>query len=319
MQGLNFGDCMAYYEKTYKSRLHGLQGNSALITLIAINLVIFVILVFLRMVYFLRIDDPDAAVQAFNKNVLTWFTLPADMGSLGSKPWTVISHMFSHVNVWHVFANMLWLWCFGYIMQDLTGNRKIIPVFLYGALAGALAFILAYNFLPALRGQVEVATALGASAGVMAVAVATTIVAPNYRIFPMLNGGIPLWLITTVYIIIDLATIPGNNPGGHIAHLAGALIGFLFMFFFRKGYDWSEWMNNAWDWFDNLFNPEKPANKPQFKDELFYKASTRPYKKTPNVTEQRIDEILDKINQRGYNALTDEEKELLKRASQEDK
>src|SRR5690606_18952090 len=260
----------------------------------------------------------NAALAAFDQNVLSWFTLPADTGKLAARPWTVITHMFTHIGVWHIFANMIWLWCFGYIMQDLTGNRKIVPVHLYGALAGALAFILAYHFLPALRGQVENSMALGASAGVMAIAVATTIVAPGYRIFPMLNGGIPLWLITTIYVIIDIATIPGNNPGGHIAHLSGGLMGFIFMFFYKKGYDWSEWMNRCWDWFDNLFNPEKPEKtQSRLKEELFYKSSANPFKKTPNVTEQRIDEILDKINQRGYNSLTEEEKDLLKRASQE--
>ncbi|HYM93261.1 MAG TPA: DUF6576 domain-containing protein, partial [Chitinophagaceae bacterium] len=68
-----------------------------------------------------------------------------------------------------------------------------------------------------------------------------------------------------------------------------------------------------------LFNPDKPARgKKPIKEELFYKTSSRPYNKTPNITQQRIDEILDKINQKGYNFLTDEEKELLKRASKED-
>jgi membrane associated rhomboid family serine protease len=308
---------MAYYEKEYKRQLLPTQGNSALITLIAINLIIFVILAFFRAVSFLRYDEPSAAIQAFNTNILRWFTLPADMSELGSRPWTVISHMFSEINFWRIFANMIWLWCFGYIMQDLTGNRKIIPVYLYGALVGAIAFVLAYNFLPALQDQLSVATSMGASAGVMAVAVATTMVAPNYRIFPMLRGGIPLWVLTSLYVLIDLTTIPGNNTGVRITHLAGAVTGFLFMFSFKKGFDWSEWMNNVWDWFDNLFNPDKARKPQQFKDELFYKSTTRPYKKTPNVTEQRIDEILDKINQRGYNSLTEDEKDLLKRASKE--
>ncbi|HLG39701.1 MAG TPA: rhomboid family intramembrane serine protease, partial [Chitinophagaceae bacterium] len=206
-----------------------------------------------------------------------------------------------------------------YILQDLTGNRKIFPVFLYGGLAGGLAFILSYNFLPALKGQLAISTALGASAGVMAIAVAATFIAPGYRIFPMLNGGIRLWIITAIYLIIDLATIPGGNPGGHIAHLAGAATGFLYMYFFRMGHDWGEWMNNFWDWLTNLFNPDKPKKgKKLIKEELFYKATTKPYKKTPNVTAQKVDEILDKISQEGYDSLSDEEKDLLKRASQDD-
>jgi hypothetical protein len=226
--------------------------------------------------------------------------------------------MFLHDGLWHVFGNMLWLWMFGYIFQDLTGNRKIFPVFFYGGMAGALAFVLAYNFLPGLKPFMPNQFALGASAGVMAIAVATTVVAPGYRIFPMLNGGIPLWVITAIYLIIDLATIPGDNPGGHIAHLAGALGGFLFIYAFRRGYDWGAWINNFFDWVSNLFNPDKPKRAKVIKSELFYKSGKQPFTKTPNVTEQRVDEILDKISQKGYQSLTEEEKDLLKRASEKD-
>ena len=142
--------------------------------------------------------------------------------------------MFSHISIWHMLGNMLWLWFFGYIFLDLTGNRKIIPLYIYGAFAGAFAFILAYNFLPALKQILPNAQALGASAGVMAIALGVTTISPGYRIFPMLFGGIPIWVLTAIYLIIDLAGIPLSNPGGHIAHLAGALTGFLFIYSFQK-------------------------------------------------------------------------------------
>lgn len=294
------------------------QSNNALVTLIAINLVVFVAFLFIQAIFYLRYPDGSQAVASFRENVLSWFALPADGSKILAKPWTILTHMFVHVDIWHIFANMLWLWMFGYILQDLTGNRKIFPVFFYGAIFGALAFILSYNFLPALKPNLPVQTAIGASAGVMAVAMATTFIAPGYRIFPMLNGGIPLWVITAIYLVIDLATIPVSNPGGHIAHLAGALAGFLFMYSYRQGYDWGGWINNFFDWFTNLFNPDKPKKGKVIKSELFYKSTKDPYKKTPNVTEQRIDEILDKISQKGYDSLSDEEKDLLKRASQKD-
>jgi len=309
---------MAYYEKEYKRRLLVGQGNNALVTLIAINLVLFVILAFVRAVLHLRSENAVEAKIYFDNTVMSWFSLPADVHKIAARPWTILTHMFVHDGLWHVFGNMLWLWTFGYILQDLTGNRKIFPVFLYGALAGALAFILAYNFLPALSPSVHVQTALGASAGVMGIAVAATFIAPGYRIFPMLGGGIPLWVITAIYLMIDIATIPNSNPGGRIAHLAGGLTGFLFMYFYRKGYDWGGWINDFFDWFTNLFNPDKPKKGKVIKSELFYKSTKEPYKKTPNVTEQRIDEILDKISQKGYNSLTEEERDLLKRASQKD-
>lgn len=312
---------MAYHEQEYRKRLSLAQAKNALITLIAINLVLFVILMFIQAIYYLQYNAAESTVTAtmqFNDRVLKWFALPSDPHQLLMRPWTIITHMFVHVSVWHILGNMLWLWTFGYILQDLTGNRKIFPIYIYGALGGALAFILAYNFLPALKPAVEFQSAIGASAGVMAIAAAVTTIAPGYRIFPMLNGGIPIWIVTILYLVIDLATIPEGNTGGHIAHLAGALTGFLFVYSFRRGVDWGGWMNRAFDWVNDLFDPEKPRKGYNMKQELFYKSGTRPYKKTPNVTSQRVDEILDKISLKGYDSLTEDEKELLRRAAKED-
>jgi len=308
---------MAYHEQQYRRRISLAQANNALILLIAINIIIFIILAFLKAVFHLQHKSNEEALHFFNNNVLNQFSLPAQVGKIASKPWTIFTHMFTHDSFWHLLGNMLWLWVFGYIFLDLTGNRKITPLYIYGALAGALAFILSYNFFPALQQYLPEATALGASAGVMAIAVGVTMISPGYRIFPMILGGIPIWVLTMIYLLIDLVSIPKSNPGGHIAHLAGALTGVLFIYTFRRGYDWSEWMNNFFDWVTNLFNPDKPKKGKNIRQELFYKSTTRPYKKTPNITEQRVNEILDKINQKGFNSLTEEEKDLLKRASQE--
>jgi len=305
----------------YQYRISLGHRNNALVLLLAINMIMFVGLAFFKAIFYLRYNAAGGealVAQHFQDDILYWVVLPADFSSFLSRPWTLITHAFVHEGLLHLFGNMIWLWSFGYLLQDLTGNRKLFPVYIYGALAGALAFMLAYNFLPALIPARENAVALGASAGIMAIALAVTTIAPGFRIFQMINGGIPIWIITVIYLVIDLALIPVSNPGGHIAHLAGALAGFLFIFFLRKGYDWSDWMNNFFDWFNNLFNPDKPKKGKSFKEELFYKTTAQPYTKTPNVTQQRIDDILDKINQKGYSHLTEEEKELLKRASQEE-
>jgi membrane associated rhomboid family serine protease len=309
---------MAYPEKEYRQRISLGQSNNALTMLIIVNLVAFVILTFIRVFFFFLYREDGQADALFEERILKWFVLPSNLGDLGARPWTIFTYMFTHTGVLHILGNTLWLWAFGYILQDLTGNRKIFPLFIYGGLVGALAFLLSYNLFPGLQDEAANSVLLGASAGIMAIAVATTMIAPNYRIFPMLNGGIPLWVITVLYLVVDLATIPSNNAGGHIAHLGGAFMGFIFIVLYRKGYDLSEWMSNFFDWVNNLFNPEKPKKGKNIKEELFYKSSGTPYKKTPNVTQQRIDDILDKINQKGYHYLTEEEKELLKRASQED-
>lgn len=307
---------MRYYREQNRSMLTVGQDGNSLVMLIAIHLVVFVLLAFIKVIYYFSYGREG--VDVYHNQVLDWITLPANLSVLVKQPWTLITHFFVHDNVWHIIANMLWLWAFGYILQDLAGNRKLIPIFIYGALAGAVAFILAFNIIPPLREGLGNARALGASAGVMAIAIATTTLSPGYRIFPMINGGIPLWVITMIFVIIDLATIPYNNPGGHVAHLAGAGMGFLFVALMRRGYDGSNWMNALFDWVNNLFNPDKPKKGKDVKTTLFYKSNVPPYKKTISITQQRIDDILDKINQKGYHSLTEDEKEVLRRASSKD-
>ncbi|MBI1344373.1 MAG: rhomboid family intramembrane serine protease [Terrimonas sp.] len=308
---------MNYYDQRSRSRFTSVLDNNALVMLIAIHLVVFVLFSFINVFYFFSFEKEIARVH-FYQDIYTNLAIPAGFREFLHKPWTLLTHMFYHFEVWHLISNMIWLWMFGYILHDLTGNNKIIPIFLYGGLGGAVAFMLVYNLIPALHADIEGVNAVGGSAGVMAVAIATTMIAPGFRLFPFINGGIPLWVLTMIFVIIDLAALPINNHGGHIAHIGGALTGYLFIVLYRRGYDGSEWMNNFYDWFTNIFNPDKPKKKNTIKDHLFYKSRRAPYEKTMNLTQQRIDEILDKINQKGYGSLTSEEKELLKRASKED-
>lgn len=302
-------------EERYKKKMVlGQDGNQLVNLIIAILLAFLIFKLIYVIYYFAELDK-----SAYYSNIFDWFILPANVEKLSGRPWTLLTYMFMHDGVFHLLGNLLWLWAFGYIMQDLAGNGKIIPVFLYGGLAGAVFFLLSYNIFPRLLAISDVATLHGASAGVMAVAVATTLLAPDYRIFPMVNGGIPLWILTLVFVIIDFATIPVSNTGGHIAHIAGAGMGLLFISQMRRGRDWGAWMNTFFTWVTTLFNPDKPKKTAAVKQKYFYKVgNTHPYKKVPNVTQKRIDEILDKISQKGFRFLTDEEKEILKRASQDD-
>ena len=302
-------------EDRYRKRMMLGQDGNALVMMIAILAIVFCIFKFIYITYYLS----GLSETSFYKNIFNWFRLPANVDKLMTRPWTILTYMFMHDGVFHLLGNLLWLWAFGYILQDLAGNNKLIPLFIYGGLAGAFLFVLSFNIFPRLVAEMPETTLEGASAGVMAVAIATTTLAPDYRIFPMINGGIPLWVLTIIFIIIDFASIPGQNGGGHIAHLGGAAFGFIFILQLRKGNDWSVWMNNFFTWAGNLFNPEKKEWKKTARKEYFYKTKgTQPFKKVSNITQKRIDEILDKINVQGYRFLTDEEKEILKRASEDE-
>lgn len=294
--------------------LLGQDGNS-LIMMIAVLALVFCIFKFINVAYYLS----GLSDAAYMSTIFKWFILPAQMDKIVERPWTILTYMFMHDGVFHMLGNVLWLWAFGYILQDLAGNNKLVPLFLYGGVAGAALFVLTNNIFPVLSAQIDGRTLQGASAGVMAIAIATTTLAPDYRIFPMLNGGIPLWIITIIFVIIDFASIPGENGGGHISHIGGAAIGLIFVLQLKKGNDWSAWMNRFFNWITNLFNPEKKEWKKTAKKEYFYKTNgTQPFKKVSNITQKRIDEILDKINTHGFKFLTEEEKEILKRASEEE-
>ena len=117
---------MAYTERQFKERMTLGQSDNALMKLIAITLIMFVGLAFMKAVWYVTYEKNEV-LPHFKKEILDLFIMPADFDKLLSRPWTLITHMFVHTSVWQVFANMLWLWSFGYIMQDLTGNKKIFP------------------------------------------------------------------------------------------------------------------------------------------------------------------------------------------------
>ena len=291
----------------------GNDGN-ALVALFTLNVIFFLLLITIKVVYFFF----QANEAAFISQILPYFEMPAQLTKLSERPWTLLSYMFTHIGVMQVLSNMLWLWAFGYILQELTGNKKIIPIYIYGGLAGELAFSLANYLIPPLRPFIGNASLMGGNAATMAVAVATTFLAPQHRFFRNLNGGIPIWVLTLVYVLIDIAGVASLSAAYSLSHLFGGLAGFIFIYLLRYNIDGSLWMNNFYDWFINLYNPNKPTAKNRIKETVFYNASGRkPFNKTSNITQQRVDEVLDKINQEGFQFLTAEEKDILKRAAED--
>ncbi len=291
------------------------QDGNALMGLFTINVIFFLLLLVIKVVYFYF----QKSEAVFFTEAMQYFQMPAQLTRLSERPWTILTYMFSHTGVLQILSNMLWLWAFGFIFQELTGNKKLIPVYIYGGFAGALVFIAANYMIPSLRPSVSGAFLLGGNAATMAVAVATTTLAPDFRFFRNLGGGIPIWVLTLIYILIDFTGIASGNAAYSLSHLGGAVSGFLFIYLLRKDIDGSIWMNNLYNWFMNLFNPDKKGDAGNIKEKVFYNTEGRkPYKKTANITPQRVDEILDKINQKGYHLLTDEEKNILKRAAEED-
>lgn len=305
------------YKNVKRHRFSLGQDGNALMGLFTLNVIFFLILLTVQVAYFFYQQTP----QLYNAQVVQWFELPASLTKLSERPWTLLVYMFSDTGsqLIRIISNMLWLWAFGYILQEMTGNDKIIPIYIYGGLLGGIFFIAANYLIPPIHAQINSSALLGANAATMAVAMATTSLSPNHKFFTQIRGGIPIWVLMAIYIIIDLVGVSSFNAAYSLSHIGGALAGFLFVLLMKKGWDGSVWMNNLYDWFINLFNPNKKNGNTNTKNKVFYNTGNRsPYSKKAIITQQRVDEILDKINQRGYQFLTDEEKQILKKAADED-
>lgn len=287
------------------------DDNNALIALISFNAILFVSLGLIQIIYYLI----GSTSSAFEYEILRWVVLPAKLSDLATKPWTIISQMFVFSGFLVTLIHLLWLWAFGSILQQISGNQKLIPLYIYGGIAGALFFIAANYAFPQLRSQIEYATLYGGGASIMAVATAVTFLAPNFRLFRMLNGGIPLWILTVVFVIIDLSGT--RNWAVQAAHLGGGVMGIAFAFALERNIDLSAWMVRFYNWFNDLCNPDK--KKKPATQKFYYETGKRsPFSKSGVVTQERIDQILDKINQVGFAGLSSEEKNILNKAREID-
>lgn len=301
-----------YFRKDYLKKKNVFQpgADNAIVSLIIVNLVAFTIIFSLWLIYLVTFDTEAAAQPPFTGQILNNLNVPAAPGDFIVKPWTIFTFMFSHYGFWRLFSNMLWLWAFGQIFQLVAGSDKVFPVYIYSGLAGAVFFVISSSFL---HNNISFELT-GAGTAVMGLAIAATALSPDYRLFPMLGNGIPLWILTALFVIIDLAAV-GTSVNITIAHVAAALMGYVYVSLLKKGSDIGAWMNRLAAWVMDLFNPEKKYSAKE-KQTLYYKAKKDPFIKKPNVTQQKLDELLDKINQKGYDSLSEEEKEFLRKASE---
>lgn len=290
---------MSVYDEIKKS----FSSGSSLIKLIYINLAVFLAVKIIGVVFFLLSLNP-----AFS--IVNWFAVPADIGSLMYKPWTVFTYMFLHQDFLHILFNMLWLYWFGIIFLRYFDDKKLLSVYLVGGLFGAALFILAFNIFPAFQQVLPLSIALGASASVIAIVIATSVYAPNYTINLMFIGPVKLKYIAIVTIVLDVLSIASSNAGGHIAHLGGALFGYLYIMQLKKGKN----MTKGFDRFmDKIFSWFKPRQKFKVthKKPMTDRERDIQYNKEKVSSQQDVDKILDKIAKSGYDSLSKKEKEIL--------
>jgi membrane associated rhomboid family serine protease len=281
------------------------RDGSNLTKIIYVNIAVFILITITAVIGFL-LNDQDISVKA-----LDIFSVPSSFKALLLRPWTLITYMFVHKDIWHIMFNMLWLYWFGRIFLEYLDQRKLVAVYFLGGLCGALLYILSFNIFPAFADVVSQSVAIGASASVMAIVVAIAAYVPDYTVHLLLFGRIKIkYMALAIFVLTSIMDFSVNS-GGKLAHIGGALFGYFYIINLRQGREVGKGFNRILDYLVTVFKPRR-------KLKVTHKKATNEYEynKTKVEHQVRINSILDKISKGGYDSLTKEEKETLFKESQ---
>ena len=281
------------------------SSGSSLTRLIYINIAVFLAISVVSIIGFLLNN------QALSLKALNLFSVPSSIGALLLRPWTLITYMFTHKDILHILFNMLWLYWFGLIFLEYLDQKKLVAVYLLGGICGAVVYIVSFNIFPAFNPVVAESVAIGASASVMAVVVAIAVYVPDYSVNLLLIGRIKIKYVALAIFILTSVMDFSVNSGGKLAHIGGALFGYVYTVNLRRGRDLGKGINKTIDFFATLFKPRRKLRVTYKKRSTDYE-----YNKARIDHQEKINKILDKISKGGYDSLTKEEKDLLFSESQ---
>jgi membrane associated rhomboid family serine protease len=227
--------------------------------------------------------------------------------------WQLITYMFLHGDLMHIFFNMLMLWMFGMEIENLWGSRKFLIFYMVAGVAAGLANLF---IAPIFTGT---GPTVGASGGVYAVLVAFAMMFPNRYVFLYFFVPVRAKYLITFFVVLELFNgVFGTRQGiAHIAHLGGAVIGAIWVLLEmrglidrmlrrldtrRSGGAQEPWSGNSTVREAKFYEMTPTHKSPVDEDEIF-------------ASQKTIDEILDKIGVSGYSSLTEREKRILLEAS----
>lgn len=304
------------------------QSGGMLMRLIYVNLATFVLMSTIRLIWLLGLVS---GMEKFGRAEAMGLATSWQLDVLIQRPWTAVTHMFVHNDVWHIAMNMLLLWWMGSLFVSQFGARKLLATYLLGGFSGWGLYVVASNVFPGLQTALW---AYGASAAVMAIFSAAATREPDRPMGLLLIGPVPLKYLAIGYVLLDyFALSNGDNAGGNLAHLGGALYGFVFARQHAKGVELGGGFERFLDalatwgassrrgfkernrmhavhgggrWYQRRKSKAPSTSRPKSDDE---------FNAEKKANADRLDGILDKISQRGYDSLTAEEKRFLFDAS----
>lgn len=280
------------------------KQKDILIQLIIVNVAVFLILVVIGIV--------GKLFKLDTVNLIPYIAVTSDLSLLIKRPWTLFTYMIVHIDFLHILFNMLMLFWFGQIFLSYFSSKNLGSLYLLGGLAGAVLYIVTFNTIPYYL-EMNHPPMIGASASVMAIIFAAAFYRPNAEVNLFMVFRLKIIYIAMFMFVIDFISLDSDsNPGGHIAHIGGAVMGYIFAKQYLKGKDITRWLNKMIDSIVNLTKP-RPSKKMKVK---YKKTETdHQYNQRRHNETEEIDRILDKIKASGYSSLSAEEKKRLFDAS----
>jgi membrane associated rhomboid family serine protease len=252
----------------------------------------------------------------FNTYFIQNIALPP-LSSFKAHWWTFITYGWFHFNgFWELLSNMLWLYCFGSVVQMLVGHKQVIPLFAYSIITGGIFYLVA-QLLPGEWGKIpHVVGLLGPRAALMAMAAAAITLTPKYRFYLTETFSIPIMVAAGIFAALMILGSGFYLPI-IILLAAGAGTGYGYIKLLQAGYRPGEWMYIFKKKVESLVTPDENAVQNR-RNRSRYGNFNKQYEPKQGITQKRIDDILDKINQKGYNSLSAEEKDTLMKAGKQE-
>jgi len=230
----------------------------------------------------------------------------------GFQVWQLVTYMFMHGGLLHLVFNMLWLWMFGMELENIWGAKKFLGYYLICGIGAGVANLLVNAWLD------QGAPTVGASGAIMGVLIAFGMLFPDRPIFVYFLLPIRAKYFVALIIAIDLFSgISATSDGiAHFAHLGGAAVGYAFLLIDQKRYPFQQFFQRRRGQarVSNLFTSRPHDEAGHVSDAKYYDLHDS-HDAEVRLNQQRVDEILDKISQNGYQSLTAEEKRILFEAS----
>ena len=217
--------------------------NNALIALLSINLVVYALIGFFKVVYYLN----SYPLEQFYAQIMQPSILASSPTEFLQQPWTLLTYYWVHDGFWVLLTNMIWLVAFGYLLQVQASNKHIFPIYFYAGILAGLSHILLGADAPI----------MGAQVGVMALAMAVASLSPKYRLLKNIGKGIPVWILAMVYLIIQALSLQEASLALIISYLVAATTGLLYVMLLNKGNDLGKWMHQLLHLLNNSLAPKK--------------------------------------------------------------